>query len=573
MSIAVVSITFSLVVALILYQGLSKTVMKNAMVDTRQIVNQVNSNLDYYINDIVNVASYARNLAKMSNELQGEEIKERMRVILSSRQDIETISLFSMEGEPLISTSESKFRFKEEIIGQEWFTRAQGGVGNFYFTGPHAQQLFYEKYPWVVTYSQQINWVDKNKKQQEGILAIDMNFSSVSELCQLVKLGKTGYVYLIDNQGKIVYHPRQQLLNSQIINEDFDSVNAKIFGIFRSRFENRNRLTIIETVSLCRWRIVGVAFTDELMEGMSGFNLLLGILLLFCIIVTIIIAQLVSNWITHPIKQLEKLMQNVEKDNFRSPPMVTGNKEVQVLSESFTKMVERIRSLMEDIISTQEMKRKFELDALQAKINPHFLYNTLDSVVWMAERGDTQGVIKMIAALARLFRVSISKGHDIITIQEELEHVRSYLTIQQMRYKDKFEFSIDFEEELANCPTIKLIIQPIVENSIYHGIKYLQEMGHIDIRVYGVSNKDILIEIQDNGIGMDKKTVSTILENDGKHLSDGNGIGVRNVHQRIQLYYGRDYGLSIESEQDVGTLVRIKIPRKDNITPIKVANR
>jgi two-component system sensor histidine kinase YesM len=228
---------------------------------------------------------------------------------------------------------------------------------------------------------------------------------------------------------------------------------------------------------------------------------------------------------------------------------------------------------MDDIVKSQEMKRKFELDALQAKINPHFLYNTLDSVVWMAEQNDTSGVITMVTALARLFRISISKGRDIITLGEELEHVRNYLIIQQIRYRDKFQFSIDMEPGVENLPTIKLIVQPIVENAIYHGIKYLQEMGHLDIKVFKKKPGAVIIEIRDNGVGMDEQRLNTILTMSSPSQKNGEGIGVRNVHQRIQLYYGSDYGLEISSELDVGTLVRLVIPEQDPIQPIKVAHR
>ena len=269
-----------------------------------------------------------------------------------------------------------------------------------------------------------------------------MNFRTVSELSQSARLGSTGYVYFIDNNGKIVYHPYQQLINSDLFNEDLESAQEYIFGTFTNTFEGRQRLVIIDTVNNARWRIVGVAFMDELMAGLNQYTTIMLIVLGFCIVITIVLARMVSAYISRPIRELDRLMNSVERGDFSAPPTVGGNQEVAALSQTFAVMVKRIRQLMDDIVTSQEMKRKFELDALQAKINPHFLYNTLDSVVWMAEQNDTEGVIKMITALAKLFRISISKGRDIITIGEELEHVRNYLIIQQIRYQDKFEFSI-----------------------------------------------------------------------------------------------------------------------------------
>ena len=572
-AIAVVSISFTLIVSAILFSEFSSTVKDNATVSTREIVRQINANLSFYINDITSISGYARDLAKQVSSLGKEDVEDKLKTILSSRQDIVSVVLFDLEGNALLSTSEAPFRKPDEITGQQWFTRGVGGKGNFYFTGPHVQQLSKSAYPWVITYSQQISYSISEEETAQGLLLIDMNFSAVSELAKNAKLGSTGYVYFIDNNNKIVYHPLQQLINSNIINEDIDAVAEHIFGTFTNTFEGRERLVIIDTVNNARWRIVGVAFMDELMSGLTQFTIVMAVILFLCIVITIFLARYVSGWISRPIKDLERLMVAVERGDFSEPPTVKGNQEVQALSQSFSLMILRIRELMDDIVKSQELKRKFELDALQAKINPHFLYNTLDSVVWMAEQNDTVGVIRMISALAKLFRISISKGRDIITIGEELEHARNYLIIQQIRYHGKFEFSIDVEDGLEDCPTIKLIVQPIVENAIYHGIKYLQEMGNITIKAYRRKPGAIVLEIRDNGGGMGEEILTKILSFKGNHSSKEGGIGVRNVHQRVQLYYGSDFGLEISSELDVGTLVRIVIPEGQPIHPIKVVQK
>lgn len=573
-AIAVVSISFTLLVSAILFSEFSSTVKTNATQSTQEIVRQINANLNYYINDIASISGYAKDLAKQIHTLGSEEVEDKLMTIIASRQDIVALVLFDLEGKALLSTTNKAFiRDPSEIVTQQWFTRSVGAEGNFYFTGPHVQQISTGAYPWVITYSQQISYAGTDGTVEQGLLLVDMNFSAVSELAKHAKLGSTGYVYFIDNNNKIVYHPLQQLINSNLFKEDIDAVADHIFGTFINTFEGRERLVIIDTVNNARWRIVGVAFMDELMSGLNQFTSVMVIILGLCIIITILLARYVSGRISSPIKELERLMLAVEHGDFSEPPTVKGNLEVEALSQSFSLMILRIRELMDDIVKSQELKRKFELDALQAKINPHFLYNTLDSVVWMAEQNDTEGVIRMISALAKLFRVSISKGHDIITISEELEHVKNYLIIQQIRYQGKFEFSLEVEKEIEHAPTIKLIVQPIVENAIYHGIKYLQEMGHIDIRVYRRKPGAIVFEIKDNGVGMHEEKLNTILSFQQAHAPKGNGIGVRNVHQRVQLYYGSDFGLEISSELDVGTLVRIVIPESEAIHPIKVVKK
>lgn len=567
-AIASVSILFTVLVSTILYVQFSATIRNNATISTREIVRQINANLNYYTTDILSIATYARDLAKQTDTLNRAQIEERLASIVNSRQDIVCLLLFKTDGTLLLSTNDAPLRPKNEIIGQQWFERALGKEGNFYFTGPHVQQLFKSAYPWVITYSQQITYRTEEGELDRALLVIDMNFWAVSELVQTARLGKSGYVYFIDNDGKIVYHPYQQLINSNLFNEDIASVQEHIFGTFHTTFEARERLVIVDTVNNARWRIVGVAFIDELMAGLKRYTAIMAAVLLLCIVITIFIARSIASYISRPIRELERLMNSVERGNFSAPPTVGGSQEVAALSETFAVMVRRIRTLMDDIVTSQEAKRKFELDALQAKINPHFLYNTLDSVVWMAEQGDSEGVIRMVTSLAKLFRISISKGRDIITIAEELEHVRNYLIIQQIRYQDKFTFSIEIEAGCEHLPTVKLIVQPIVENAIYHGIKYLQEMGTIAIRVHRRKPGAIVIEVRDNGVGMSEETLNRLLDFNSPQPKRM-GFGVRNVHQRIQLYWGSDYGLEISSELDEGTLVRLIIPEQRPITPLK----
>lgn len=190
-------------------------------------------------------------------------------------------------------------------------------------------------------------------------------------------------------------------------------------------------------------------------------------------------------------------------------------------------------------------------------------------MIWLAESGDNEGVVKMVSALAKLFRVSIAKGKDTITLKEELQHVRSYMDIQAMRYKDKFSYSIELPEEIENAPTIKLIIQPIVENSIYHGIKPMIDEGEINITVMQEGH-DILITVKDNGVGMRAETVASLLDRNAEHHHDkeGNGIGIINIDERLKLTYGPEYGVSISSEPDVGTIVVVRIPRLGDIKPV-----
>ena len=228
------------------------------------------------------------------------------------------------------------------------------------------------------------------------------------------------------------------------------------------------------------------------------------------------------------------------------------------LTKSFNTMTRRIRNLMDQNIHEQEEKRRIEMKALQSQINPHFLYNTLDSIIWMAESGKNQEVVLMTSSLAKLLRQSISNEEEIVTVKSEFEYAGSYLTIQKMRYQDKLEYSLELDPEAARATIIKLALQPIIENAIYHGLKYKEDRGLLTVT--GVRDgDDVVIEIRDDGVGMDEETRRHIFD-EHKVNYRSNGIGVYNVQRRLKLFYGNSYGITYRSEKGVGTTARIRIP-------------
>ena len=569
-SMAIVISSFILLAGTLLNIFASNAIEDNALESASEIVTQVNNNLSTYINDILDVSDYIRELSRTTSNLNRATIQTRLEALISSRDDLVSITVCDLDGQVIISTEPRIEALPEEIASEQWFQRAADGEGDFFFTGPHKNSIGSDDY--VISYSTIISYGDLNRGAAPAVLLIDLNFNTVEEISESAHLSQTGYIYILSNDGNIVYHPQKRLIDENVRQEDLESVREHVFGSYISDFEGRDRLTIIQTVEQTRWRIVGIAFMDELLEPLKPFRITLVSLMIVFVLIAILISRIISVHITKPLRELELSMRSVQDGNFDVTAPEGGSKEVASLSHSFKVMVKRIEDLMRKVRETEAVKRQRELDALQAKINPHFLYNTLDSVVWMAETGNNQGVVKMVTALASLFRISIAKGHDTITLKEELSHVESYLDIQSMRYKDKFRFSITLPEELENAPTIKLIIQPVVENSIYHGIKYLQEEGLITIEAKAQDDDKIRIIIRDNGIGMSPETLSSLLDNQSehKHSKDGNGIGLANIDERIKLSYGEEYGLSIESELDEGTTVTITIPHLPPIAPVVI---
>ena len=275
-----------------------------------------------------------------------------------------------------------------------------------------------------------------------------------------------------------------------------------------------------------------------------------------------LINAFISSRITNPIHELEKSVNAIEAGELDKEVYIGGSYEIRHLGRSIGDMAKRIKMLMQDIVAEHESKRKSEFDTLQSQINPHFLYNTLDIIVWMIENEKKQEAVKVVTALARFFRISLSKGKSIITVRDELEHVRSYLTIQQMRFKNKFSYEIKAGEEVMELACLKLMLQPLVENAIYHGMEFMDGDGEILVAVER-REEDLWIEVRDNGLGMTKEQAESLL-GEKPHISSkrGSGIGVKNVNERIRLYFGEAYGLVIVSEPDEGTAIRIHLPAR-----------
>ena len=282
------------------------------------------------------------------------------------------------------------------------------------------------------------------------------------------------------------------------------------------------------------------------------------VLILLMIMMLVIVNRVVALRISRPIRKLDHSVAEYETGK-ESEIYVGGSQEIRHLGESIQKSYRQNALLMQEIVWEQNEKRKRELEALQSQINPHFLYNTLDSITWMVEGGKNEEAAFMISQLAKLFRVSLSEGHTVIRVRDELQHARSYMNIQKTRYKNKFSVSFDVDESLYGYCTVKLSLQPLLENAINYGVRELEDCG--EITVTGTLEADVLtLSVTDNGIGIPPDEVGFLLTDTKRVHKKGSGVGLVNVHNRIQILFGKEYGLEIESELDEGTTVSIRIP-------------
>lgn len=556
-SFTLVTLLVMLFVGVMLYSKFSRTAEENAILNTQQMIEQVSYNLEDYLASMTGMFELVDDKISQAPSFSNEDLLNQLEMILETREDIVSMAVFTRDGQLLGALPEAQLRRNTRLTEQSWFQSAKNNPNHISFSLPHIQNLFKGPYTWVVSLSRAITITDGHKKI-DAVLLVDVNFKQLDNLFQRVSLGKKGYVYIIDLAGNIVYHPQQPLIYVGLKNENRSIALQNSYGSYVDESGGDRRLISIRTVESIGWKIVGVSYMDEIATAKQEISGFMFWLLVFVIVTVLFVLAYISAKISKPIKLLESSMKKVEKGDFSINLSVEGSHEVEQLSKRFNMMVKRVRELMDQVIWEQEQKRKNELEVLQAQINPHFLYNTLNSVVRMVGIGKNEEVITMITSLSRLFRISLSKGKSIITVHEELEHIRHYLIIQKMRYKNQFEYEINAQEETLSCKTLKLILQPIVENAIYHGIEKMVDQGMINIDVKLVDNK-LLFQVKDNGLGMPEHVRANILT--GMYKSeDGSGVGIRNVHERIRLYYGEEYGLEIKSELEAGTTVKVWIP-------------
>ena len=545
MVVGVVAIILCCCIVLFLDRYRSAMV-QNARTGSAQTASQVSSTVGNYLRDM----DQAMDLVVRSMSEPQQSRDELLSAFLQFRPDVVAVTSYSETGELLDCWSLGREPREEIFQNLSFDLEAARASKEPYMSTPHVETIFESYYPWVVTMTAPLE-----QGGEAAWVSLDLSFSNISSHINNVGIGQRGYCFLMDRMGNIMYHPQQQLLYAGLKSED----TAALAALEDGTYVEDTVIYAITSVEDSSWRVVGVSFVDELVNRsvreMIGISVGLAGLVLAAALLT---SWILSRMLSRPLRGLASAMERFERDadHFSYRP-VRGTREVRELSQSFGHMVLRIQQLMSTVRQEEINLRKTELKALQAQINPHFLYNTLDSIAWMCERGRNADAVNMVHALARLFRISISRGHELIPIAKEIEHAESYLQIQKYRYKNQFTYEFDVDPECLDYYCNKITLQPIIENSINHGLDLLVEEGRIQVEVLQ-DGEDILFRVRDNGVGMSQEQVDAILEQDPE---DRTGIGIRNVNDRLRIYFGAPYGLRITSELDVGTCVEIRMPK------------
>ena len=520
---------------------------------TSELSTQIVYNYENSIAGIIDISNIIQTDVDSFDIISGQgsrQFAEYLEQIVHLKSDIIKVAVYDYEDRTCLTSSDSS-----EIGGTladgkaNWFIQAISDPTVHVFSTPFSE---YGSDEYKVNVSKRIRF---HNGARRGVLLIEISFQSFIDLVDKSNLGEGGHITIIDSNYDVVY---TSITEPESTQEGIGVAREIVLGSRNEVVAGNNMSVHVDTLSNTKWRICAFINIDKLIEIERTF--LLTMVLVSCVVLAIgiLFFSVVARTITTPMKQLELAMQKVEKaDYFRMEEVeIDASREVEALTLRFNRMMRKIGELMDHVIAEQNAQRKSELKALQSQINPHFLYNTLDSIMWLIENNKNHEAAEMVVALARLFRIGIAGDSEVIPLRDEIEHVRNYLLIQNIRYTGSFDYEFSVDEAALDILTMRLILQPIVENCIYHGLKNKIDKGSILISAR-VEEGCLILSVSDNGYGMRQETIDRLY----RSFKDGAvaaSVGLMNIYQRVMIYYGGDAGMTIESVLDEGTTVTIR---------------
>lgn len=566
-----IMIAFSIISALIIlsmgimmYWRFSDISEENIIENNQKLMEQTAESVENYLINMRQISDAAYYYVIKENDLSGniDEIHKGMNLLYEANKDkLRSIAVYNKYGSLMAAEPVATQKEEPDVTKQEWFIQAMNRMENIHFSTPHVQNLFDDgtyRYYWVISASRVVE-LTNGTESQTGVLLVDMDYSGISRMMEQINASGNGqYYYLCDGNGNIIYHPHQVQLDNGMQSESSVKAAASDEKIYDEYMEGVHRKVIVNSISYTGWKLVGVMPYSIFTTRMADIKQFVLVVSLLMAMMLELINQVVSVRISSPIMKLNNSVNKYEEG--KEPHIyIGGSEEIRHLGKSIQESYKQNLSLMKRVVWEQNERRKSELDVLQSQINPHFLYNTLDSITWMIEGEKNEEAAFMITQLAKLFRISLSKGHTIISIRDELQHAQSYMNIQKIRYKNKFEVVFDIDPEILDHCVVKLVLQPILENAINYGIREMDGCGIINICGKKADDR-IILSVSDNGMGIPDDEIGFLLKDTNRIRKRGSGVGLVNVNNRIKILFGGQYGLYIESELDEGTTVYINIP-------------
>lgn len=561
MTLSLVTVT---VMGFLLYHRFKLASDKSAVANTEMTVESTIDRLNSSLLDLRQISDAANYNIVQEYDISSQEFTRQFSMLYETNVDkIQSLALYGYDGMLIESEPVATVKDNVKVAEQKWYQDARSEIENIHFSTPHVQNLFDDgtfRYHRVVSLSRSVD-INDGSTSGSGVLLVDMKYSVLEDMLERINETSSGiYYYLCSRDGEIIYHPRWTEINRGLFKEKNNKAASYEDGIYEMKTDGQKENIVVGSVAYTGWKLIGVVPESVQETSINKFRYYIITTILILVMMLLQVNRFISRKISRPIRELDESVKAYEAGAM--PDIyIGGSAEIRHLGYSVQKSYEQIEALMKEIIQQQTERRKSELDALQSQINPHFLYNTLESITWMIEAQRNKEAVVMISELAKLLRVSLSRGKTIISIGGELQHSRSYMNIQRVRYKERFKVEFLIDEEIKNYCIVKLVIQPLLENAIYYGVGNMDEDDDGQILIRGEKKgEDIYISIEDNGMGMPEDIRSNILTDNSKVPKHGSGVGVINVHSRISLMFGPEYGLEVYSELDEGTKVVIHIP-------------
>lgn len=541
---------------------------KSAIETTIQAIDQANATVDSNIRsgeNIIEILSknrQVRSLLMNSDNINIEEVATArisigsyLATIVDSFPYFQGIALVG-RNDTLVS-NEMQRNILASLTQEEWYVNCINNPNKlFIIHKPKNRGISYYK-PISADDIISLAMAVKNPSTSDiiGVIIVDLDSRLLEETLKNTHVGKDGFIMIVDKDGESIYTPMNELSyrtkQQWFLGEGTQIINKTLNGETHQLIYSMSEYT--------GWKTVGVFSMNKTLEQVTRFQYILIIVMLGVLFIVSLFSILFSSRITKPITKLKELIFRAEHGDLSVHFNVQYNDEVGQLGKGFNAMISEISQLIDTIYEQQEQKREDDIAFLQSQIKPHFLYNTFDTIHWMAKRNGSQDIVKIISALTKLYRIGLSKGHDTITLAEEIEHVRNYLIIQQTRYSDILEYELDCTADSKRLYVLKLILQPMVENAIYHGIRQRTEPGKVTVKVFEEKGA-LWLKVIDNGPGIPPNKLALLNTQIQAGEASTIGYGLYNVSRRIMLMHGDQYKIHIDSIQHKGTTVTIKYP-------------
>lgn len=495
------------------------------------------------------------------NEADAEDyinISQLLKAIyMNYNSNIDSIFVNINDGNFVMYQSEYSLK-PGEFPYQAYMKQPRRSNEGFYWLNSHEDSIFKSKSQVISV----LKVIGHDDSKANGVLIFNLRNDFFEKVIDSSLIGGHGYIALVSPDGELNSKdaPDGYKLNEEQLAHLQHLKPAK--GMYEFVKPNGKKMMVIyDTIGTNKWRIAAIVATDEIVKKATYIKYVTIAVILILAILSIIIANFLARYISNPVSDLVRQSKLINENNLSLTYNQGGPKEITMLNKAMEEMMIRIHSLLEQIRLEQEDRRQLEFAVLHSQINPHFLYNTLFSIKGLSDMGLNKDASDMITALSNFFRISISKGKEIISLEEEFTHIRNYLFIQEMRYGDNFEYLIQIEESITSYQIIKLTLQPLIENAIYHGVKQTRDKGRIIVKSKEKGDL-IYLEVIDNGVGMSQERLQEIRKELKNRTHDSTiGIGLRSVHERIRLHFGDPYGIQIESTEHVGTRITVIFPK------------